>query len=103
MYSPNYTIKKVRKTKAVAKKKLTEFQTFEKEQPKMPDFSCPHIDDVVDWSHKIIDKMEEIRNMNAQLRDNAEFWKESCEELQERLNDYMEWGEQIREIANKDV
>lgn len=103
MYSPNYTIKNVKKRKVTVKKKLTEFEAFAKNQPEMPDYTCPYIDDVVDWAHKIIDKMEEIRNANTQLRDNAEYWKESCEELQEKLNDYKEWGEHLREIVNKDV
>ena len=103
MYSPNYTITRVRKTKAVTKKKLSEFQVFEKEQPKMPDYTCPCIDDVIDWSHKIIDKMEEIRNMNTQLRDNAEYWKESCEEMQEKMDDFRSWRKNLQNIVNEDI
>ena len=100
MYCPNYTIKRVRKPKTTAKKKLTEFETFAKNQPKMPDYTCPHIDEVVDWSHKIIDKMEEIRNMNTQLRDNVEYWKESCEEMQEKINEYTELHEKIQKLLS---
>tara|TARA_B100000676_G_scaffold198963_1_gene195520 strand:+ start:1148 stop:1453 length:306 start_codon:yes stop_codon:yes gene_type:complete len=100
MYSPNYTIKNVRKRKVTVKKKLTEFEAFAKNQPEMPDYTCPYIDDVVDWAHKIIDKMEEIRNANSQLRDNAEYWKESCEEMQEKINEHTELQEKIKKLLS---
>ena len=101
MYAPTYKVKTARKVRV--RQKLNEYETFAKNQPKMPEFTCPHIDEVIDWSHKIIDKMEEIRNMNSQLRDNAEFWKESCEELQQKINDFRDRTHHIREILNKDV
>ena len=105
MYSPasHYITEKcVKKTRSKVKKKLSEFETFDKDAPSMPDFTCPHIDEVVDWSHKIIDKMEEIRNMNSQLRDNAEFWKESCEEMQNKLDDMRDWKKNLQNIVNED-
>ena len=97
MYSPTYTIKKVARTK---RKKLTEYEVFEKEAPKCPDYTCPNIDEVIDWSHKIIDKMEEIRNMNTQLRDNAEYWQNSCEEMQEKINECNELRENIQKLLS---
>ena len=36
----------------------------------MPDFTCPHIDNVNDWLHKASIEMELLRTMNSQLRDN---------------------------------
>ena len=102
MYSPNYTITPVKKTKVVTKTKLSEFQVFEKEQPEMPDYTCPRIDDAIDWTHKIIDTLEDIRNMNTQLRDNAEYWKESCEETQEKLEDLRSWRRNLQNIVNED-
>ena len=103
MYLPNYNVVKSKRKRVVAKKNLSEFETFEADQPEMPDFTCPHIDEVVDWSHKIIDKMEEVRNMNSQLRDNAEFWKESCEEMQNKLDDIRDWKRTLQNIVNEDV
>ena len=58
---------KSRKKRVVAKTKLNKYETYELEQPEMPNFTCPHIDEVVDWSHKIIDKMEEIRTKATQM------------------------------------
>tara|TARA_Y100001933_G_scaffold119990_1_gene119983 strand:- start:3466 stop:3771 length:306 start_codon:yes stop_codon:yes gene_type:complete len=101
MYLPNYNDMKSRKKRVVAKTKLNKYETYELEQPEMPNFTCPYIDEVVDWSHKIIDKMEEIRNMNTQLRDNAEFWKSACEEMQEELNDLNEWKSYIKDCVNR--
>ena len=97
MYSPNYTIKKVTKTR---RKKLTEYEVFEKNAPKCPDYTCPDIDTVVDWSHKIIEKMEQIRNANTQLRENVEYWQNSCEEMQEKINECSELRENIQKLLS---
>ena len=45
--------------------------------------------------------MEEIRNMNTKLRDNAEFWKSACEEMQEELNELNEWKSYIKDCVNR--
>ena len=96
MYLPNYNVVKTKRKRVVSKKKLSEFETFEAEQPEMPDFTCPHIDNVNDWLHKANEEMELLRNMNSKLRDNAEYWKESCEETQNKLNNLRDWKKNLK-------
>jgi hypothetical protein len=103
MYLPNYNVVKTKKKRVVSKKKLSEFETFEADQPEMPDFTCPHIDKVNDWLYKASEEMELLRNMNSKLRDNAEFWKESCEEMQNKLNDLRDWKQNLQNIVNQDI
>tara|TARA_B100000579_G_C22632968_1_gene757561 strand:- start:226 stop:561 length:336 start_codon:yes stop_codon:yes gene_type:complete len=106
MYSPAYhyiTESRVKKTKSKVKQKLSEFEAFENDAPKMPDFTCPHIDNVNDWLYKATEEMEELRNMNSQLRDNAEFWKESCEEMQNKLDEMRDWKKTLQNIVNEDI
>jgi hypothetical protein len=43
--------KKVTNAKRV-RQKLNEYEKFVKDEPKFPDFTCPHIDNVNDWLHK---------------------------------------------------
>lgn len=69
----------------------------------MPDFTCPHIDNVNDWLHKANEEMELLRNMNSKLRDNAEYWKESCEETQNKLNNLRDWKKNLQNIVNQDI
>lgn len=103
MYLPNYNVVKTKRKRVVSKKKLSEFETFEAEQPEMPDFTCPHIDNVNDWLHKANEEMELLRNMNSKLRDNAEYWKESCEETQNKLNNLRDWKKNLQNIVNQDI
>jgi hypothetical protein len=103
MYLPNYNVVKTKRKRVIAKKTLSEFEAFEAEQPKMPDFTCPHIDKVNDWLYKAGEEMELLRNMNSKLRDNAEFWKESCEEMQNKLNDMRDWKKNLQNIVNEDI
>lgn len=91
--------KKVTKTKRV-RRKLNEYEKFVKDEPTMPDFTCPHIDNVNDWLHKASEEMELLRTMNSELRDNAEYWKNSCEEMQETINELTEMRQNIRNIVN---
>jgi|TARA_B110000495_G_C23038578_1_gene621426 hypothetical protein len=98
MYSPTYKVKTTRKVKT--RQKLNEYETFAKNQPEMPEFTCPHIDEVIDWAHKIIDKMEELRSMNTKLRDNAEYWKVSAEEMQEKIHQHTELCEKIQKLIS---
>ena len=91
--------KKVTKTKRV-RRKLNEYEKFVKDEPKMPDFTCPHIDNVNDWLHKASIEMELLRTMNSELRDNAEYWKNSCEEMQEVINELNELKESIKNLVN---
>lgn len=103
MYLPNYNVVKTKKNRIISKKTLSEFEKFEAEQPEMPDFTCPHIDKVNDWLYKAGEEMELLRNMNSKLRDNAEFWKESCEEMQNKLNDMRDWKKNLQNIVNEDI
>ena len=103
MYLPNYNEVKTRRKRVVSKKKLSEFETFEKDAPELPDFTCPYIDNVNDWLHKATEEMENLRTMNSKLRDNAEYWKESCEEMQNKLNEMREWKKNLQDIVNKDI
>lgn len=91
--------KKVTKTKKV-RRKLNEYEKFVKDEPKMPDFTCPRIDNVNDWLYKAGEEMELLRTMNSELRDNAEYWKNSCEEMQETINELTEMRQNIRNIVN---
>ena len=103
MYLPNYNEVKTRRKRVVSKKKLSEFETFEKDAPELPDFTCPCIDNVNDWLHKATEEMENLRTMNSKLRDNAEYWKESCEEMQNKLNEMREWKKNLQDIVSKDI
>ena len=91
--------KKVTKTKRV-RTRLNEYERFVKDEPKMPEFTCPHIDNVNDWLYKAGEEMELLRTMNSRLRDNAEYWKNSCEEMQETINELTEMRQNIRNIVN---
>jgi len=103
MYLPNYNVVKTKRKRVVSKKKLSEFETFEKDAPELPDFTCPHIDNVNDWLHKANEEMELLREMNSKLRDNAEYWKESCEEMQNKLNEMRQWKKNLQDIVNQDI
>lgn len=103
MYLPNYNEVKVKRKRVVSKKKLSEFEALEKDAPEMPDFTCPHIDVVNDYLHKATEEMEELREMNSKLRDNAEYWKESCEEMQNKLDEMRDWKKNLQNIVNKDI
>jgi len=103
MYLPNYNEVKTKRKRVTNKKNLSEFDTFQKDAPEMPDFTCPHIDNVNDWLHKATEEMEKLRNMNSYLRDNAEFWKEACEEMQNKLNEIREWKQNLQQMVNQDI
>lgn len=103
MYLPNYNEVKTKRRRAVSKNKLSEFETFKKNAPELPEFTCSHIDEVNDYLQRAEEKLESLRNMNSMLRDNAEFWKESCQELQHKLNDFREWQKNLKNIINEDI
>ena len=91
--------KKVTKTKKV-RKKLNQYERFVKDEPEFPDYTCPHIDEVLDFMNRSNEELEKLRTMNAKLRDNAEYWKNSCEEMQETINELTEMRQNIRNIVN---
>ena len=75
MYLPNYNEVKVKRKRAVNKKNLSEFETFEKDAPDMPEFTCSHIDEVIDYLQRAEEKLESLRHMNSKLRDNSCFYR----------------------------
>ena len=103
MYLPNLNEVKTRRKRVVTKKNVSEYLKFLKDAPEMPDFTCPHIDNVNEWLHKASKEMESLRAMNSKLRDNAEYWKESCEEMQNKLDEMREWKKNIQNIVNEDI
>lgn len=91
--------KKVTKTKRV-RKKLNQFERFVKDEPEFPDYTCPHIDEVLDFMNRSNEELEKLRTMNSKLRDSAEYWKNCCEEMQETINEFIELRQNIRNIVN---
>ena len=65
------------------------FRIFEREAPEFPDFTCPHIDDT-------ILNLEEVREMNAKLRDCVEYWQNACEEMQSEVDELESWKKHIK-------
>lgn len=77
------------------KRKLSRFSKWKKQAPRVPDITCPIIDDVLmrldrhheqgklmskgQWSliHK---RMEQLRTDNELLREGGQYWYEICKE-----------------------
>jgi hypothetical protein len=70
-------------------RQISKYRVFEREAPDLPDFTCNHIDD-------IISNLEELRNMNAELRDCTEYWKSACEEMQTEIDELTSWKKHIK-------
>ncbi len=77
------------------KKKTTAWQKWKKKAPKVPDITCPIIDDVLiridkfQDSNAVISKyqwnllhkrMERLRTDNELLREGGQFWYEICKQ-----------------------
>lgn len=90
--------KKVTKTKRV-RKKLNQYERFEKDAPKIPGHTCPYIDEVLGHLIESNSILEDLRNMNEELRDSAEYWKNSCEEMQETIDELLELKENIKKLV----
>jgi hypothetical protein len=67
-----------------------------KRAPKVPDITCPSIDDVINRLESIVDKqlpltkaqcktltkkIERLRTTNEQLRESGIYWHEACESV----------------------
>lgn len=67
-----------------------------KKAPKVPDITCPVIDEVIEKITKIKElekvlsvaqlrtlkkKMERLRTMNEQLRESGQYWHDECQQL----------------------
>ena len=70
-------------------RRASKYKVLERESPELPDFTCNYIDDV-------LAKMEELRDMNAGLRDCAEYWRSACEEMQEEIDELEDWKKHIK-------
>jgi len=90
---------------AKKKKALPEYKQvwnkIRKRAPKVPDITCPSIDDVINRLESIVDKqlpltkaqcktltkkMERLRTTNEQLRESGIYWHGACEEV---INEYV--------------
>ena len=76
-----------------AQKRTDYWSKIRKKAPKVPDITCPAIDDVLDKLEKIIDKnltkaqfkimerkMERLRLANEKLRESGIYWHDACKE-----------------------
>ena len=76
-----------------AQKRTNYWSKIRKKAPKVPDITCPAIDDVLNQLEKLIGKelseskykaferkMEKLRIANEKLRDSGKFWHDACKE-----------------------
>ena len=71
------------------RKKLSQWQRWKKRAPKVPDITCPDIDEIITkltkhqelktnytkFRHKqILKTLEKLRRANESLRDSGEYW-----------------------------
>ena len=70
-----------------------EWRKLKKNAPKVPDITCPAIDDLLDKMEKIVGKelsqakykaferkMDRLRTANEQLRESGIYWHDACKE-----------------------
>ena len=76
-----------------AQKRTNYWSKIRKKAPKVPDITCPAIDDVLNQLEKVIGKelkqskfraiekkMERLRIANEKLRDSGKFWHDACQD-----------------------
>ena len=76
-----------------AQKRSNYWSKIRKKAPKVPDITCPAIDDILNQLEKQIDrefkhskfkaverKMEKLRKANEKLRDSGKYWHDTCKE-----------------------
>ena len=76
-----------------AQKRTNYWSKIRKKAPKVPDITCPAIDDILNQLEKLIDKdlkqskfktierkMEKLRLANVKLRDSGVYWHDACKE-----------------------
>jgi len=74
-------------------KRTNYWSRIRKKAPKVPDITCPAIDDILNKLEKIIGKelkqskykaierkMEKLRVANEKLRDSGKYWHNACKE-----------------------
>lgn len=74
--------------------KVKSWETYNKDAPHFPPFTCPSIDDA-------IEKLEELRVDNASLRDCVDYWKDTCSDLHDQLSDLIEWKREIKKYIRE--
>ena len=76
-----------------AQKRTNYWSKIRKKAPKVPDITCPAIDDVLNQLEKVVGrelkqskfravekKMEKLRIANEKLRDSGKYWHDACKE-----------------------
>ena len=74
------------------KKRKPSLKILKKKAPKIPDFTCPHIDAIIDFIEnldvlkrgqlvKFKRGMEKLRNSNDKLRDSGIYWYDIVKDL----------------------
>ena len=76
-----------------AQKRTNYWGKIRKKAPKVPDITCPAIDDILNQLEKHINrefkvskfkaierKMEKLRVANEKLRDSGKYWHDACKE-----------------------
>jgi|TARA_B100002051_G_C16467484_1_gene501551 hypothetical protein len=76
-----------------AQKRTNYWSKIRKRAPKVPDITCPAIDDVLNQLEKQIGrelkqskfnsierKLDKLRDANEKLRDSGKFWHDECKE-----------------------
>jgi FtsZ-binding cell division protein ZapB len=76
-----------------AQKRTNYWSKIRKKAPKVPDITCPAIDEVITKIEKLVGKnlnktqfkliekkMERLRRANEQLRDSGVYWHDTCKE-----------------------
>ena len=76
-----------------AQKRTNYWSKIRKKAPKVPDITCPAIDDVLNQLEKQISKefkerkfksiekkLDKLRTANEQLRDSGKYWDDACKE-----------------------
>jgi hypothetical protein len=77
------------------KRKKPNLKTLKKKAPKIPDFTCPHIDAIIDsiekldvlkrgQLYKFKRGMEKLRNSNDKLRESGIYWYDATKDLLDR-------------------
>lgn len=76
----------------IRNKKKTNLKTLKKKAPKIPEFTCPDIDEIIDFIerldvlkrgqlYKFKRGMEKLRNSNDKLRESGIYWYEEVKKL----------------------
>ena len=69
--------------------KRSNFKTLKNKAPRIPDFTCPEIDNMIQSAERHFTKtdfkkfkrgMERLRKSNDRLRDSGRYWYEACQD-----------------------